>query len=41
MALVWFCAWCAEIEEFGSSDFGAWGAQQVIACEHRSLAAAS
>ena len=41
VALVWFCGWCAELEEFGSSDFGVWGAEMVLACEHRSARAHS
>jgi hypothetical protein len=41
VALVWFCAYCAEIEEFGTSDFGIWGAEMVMPCEHRDVAAAS
>jgi hypothetical protein len=40
ISLVWFCAWCAEIEEFGTSDFGVWGAELALPCEH-SVAAAS
>lgn len=39
VALVWFCAWCAEIEEFGTSDFGVWGAEMVLPCEHTVAAA--
>lgn len=39
IALVWFCAWCAEVEEFGTSDFGVWGSEMVLPCEH-SIAAA-
>jgi hypothetical protein len=35
VALVWFCVWCAEIEEFGTSDFGVWGPEMVLRCEHR------
>jgi hypothetical protein len=41
VALVWFCTWCAEVEEFGSSDFGVWGPEQVMACEHVGIATAS
>lgn len=41
VARVWFCAYCAEIEEFGTSDFGIWGAEMVMPCEHRDVAAAS
>jgi hypothetical protein len=40
VALVWFCSWCAELEEFGTSDFGVWGAEMVMPCEH-TVAAAS
>lgn len=38
IALVWFCAWCAELEEFGTSDFGVWGPELVLTCEHRAAA---
>jgi hypothetical protein len=38
VGLVWFCTWCAEAEEFGTSDFGVWGAEMVLPCEHRRLA---
>ena len=41
VALVWFCAWCAELEEFGTSDFGVWGAEMVLPCEHAVEAVAS
>ena len=34
VALVWFCEWCAELEEFGTSDFGVWGPEMVMPCEH-------
>jgi hypothetical protein len=39
VGLVWFCAWCAEVEEFGTSDFGVWGAEPAMPCEHRVAAA--
>jgi hypothetical protein len=39
VALVWFCTFCAEQDEFGTSDFGVWGVEQVVSCEHRVLAA--
>jgi hypothetical protein len=39
VALVWFCAYCAEQEEFGTSDFGVWGAEPALPCEHRVAAA--
>jgi hypothetical protein len=41
VAHVWFCAWCAELEEFGTSDFGIWGSQPAMPCEHSTIAAAS
>jgi hypothetical protein len=41
IGLVWFCPSCAEIEEFGSSDFGVWGVEMVMPCEHEATAEAS
>jgi len=41
VALVWSCTWCAEIEEFGSSDFGIWGSEPAMPCEHSVVAKAS
>jgi hypothetical protein len=41
VSLVWFCAHCAEIEEFGTSDFGIWGSEPAMPCEHTTIAAAS
>jgi len=35
VGLTWFCGWCAELEEFGSSDFGVWGSELVLPCEHQ------
>ncbi len=39
IALVWFCMWCEELEEFGSCDFGVWGNEMILPCEHRQAAA--
>jgi hypothetical protein len=41
VALFWFCAWCAEVEEFGTSDFGVWGVEMILPCEHAASAVAS
>jgi hypothetical protein len=39
--LVWFCAWCSELDEFGTSDFGIWGSETAVPCDHTTVAAAS